>query len=93
MAKKRCDPEFYCDLCGKQFEFRSKYSRHIESAIHRRYAESLEVEVEQLTPTLTSSGSSSTPQRSPFPISNLWPVVDECYGMNLLAWVCMLRKE
>ena len=45
MAKRKAPGMFFCAACDKQFEYRSKFSRHLESTTHQRFLESLAVNV------------------------------------------------
>ena len=41
MAKRKSEYTFYCEVCEKGFEYKSKYARHLESGSHKMFAESL----------------------------------------------------
>ena len=43
MAKRKASDIFSCDICEKNFNYKSKYLRHLSSATHLRFAETLSI--------------------------------------------------
>ena len=42
MTKRQSEDSFYCELCEKGFDYHSKYARHLQSANHKMFVESLD---------------------------------------------------
>ena len=42
-AKRKAESPYFCEACGKGFDYKSKFSRHLESGSHKMYVESLAI--------------------------------------------------
>ena len=42
-AKRRAESCFFCEACGKGFDYQSKFARHLESENHQMFVESLKL--------------------------------------------------
>lgn len=47
MTKRQSEDSFYCELCEKGFDYHSKYARHLQSANHKMFVESLDIRHER----------------------------------------------
>ena len=63
MAKRKSEDMFYCDLCDKGFDYHSKYERHLQSAKHKMFVESLHIQHEER---LEESSSPNSPPSHSF---------------------------
>lgn len=57
-AKRKAESPYFCEACGKGFDYKSKFSRHLESGSHKMYVESLAItpESEGQLPTPSEPG-------------------------------------
>ena len=42
-AKRKAESTYFCEACGKGFDYKSKFARHLESGSHKMYVESLTI--------------------------------------------------
>lgn len=79
-AKRKAESTYFCEACEKGFDYKSKYSRHLESGSHKMYVQSLTIMSE------SDSLQGQLPGAEPQPLEDLLPAsVDDTPDITVTA--------